>query len=865
MRLFGRRAWRLTLVCVVAIVAVQPTVGQEAAPNQASVKDRAPAKVAAIINQAGCGNCHVIPGINAADGTIGPDLSQLAKVAGSRRENYTAKQYIRESILDPDAFIAPGDYEAGVMLGGFEDALNKPELDALIDFLASLGVRDAKSAPQSAADSLDVTRPPESSLEPFAPLSTQALDAQVALGKYLFFDRRLSANAGLSCASCHQPERSFTDGQSLSRGFADAKLFRNTPSLWNVAHARAVYWDGRMSGTDLPSVVRDHLTESFFMAADGRLHIERLKQVPQYVELFQTSFGGEVTFGNILKAVSAYVGSLNTPSTRFDRYQAGDTHALSADEKAGWTLFRGKADCARCHVPPLFTDHGFHDLGLRTDPKLFADPEHHIAFRRFFRGLGVSEYRQLREDVGRYVVSMKESDRHRFRTPGLRQVADSAPYMHDGRIATLQEVVEFYDRGGGPQQHSELRRLVLSDQEKGQLVAFLQCLSATLPKIEAPELPAYVLLPLGNRGFQWPASNAAQETPDKRNARPITPLPAPPHPRDNRATPEKVALGRLLFFDPRFSADGAASCNTCHPAHTGYTARTAISMGGTGTSHWRNSSTLYNVAFFEKFNWDGARTSIEDQNDGAWSGAVAGNVDPELAEERLAQSPEYREQFRAVFGEPEPTWANALRAVAAFQRTIVSKDVPFDDYLRGNEGAITDQAKRGFTIFTGKANCVACHDGPLLSDDRFHSLGVPASPDFLNSPLKQITFRFEQASNGVPREIYESVRDDLGLYYVTKRDQDAGKFRTPSLRELSHTAPYMHNGIFKSLLEVVEFYSRGGGDHPNKSPLLRPLELSEGERQDLVAFLESLSGDPQVDRPPALPSYAPLPATLEDH
>jgi len=865
MRLFGSGAWQFSLVCVMAIVDLRPTIGQEAAPNEASTEARAHAKVAAIINQAGCGNCHVIPGIEGADGTIGPDLSQLGKVAGSRRENHTAEQYIRVSILDPDAFIAPGDYEAGVMLGGFEDVLTQSELDALVDYLASLGVREAKLTSPRVADSLDATRPPESSLEPFAPLSAQALGAQVTLGKYLFFDRRLSANAGLSCASCHQPERSFADGQSLSRGFADAKLFRNTPSLWNVAHSRVVYWDGRMSGEDLPSVVRDHLTESFLMAADGRLLIERIKQVPQYVELFHNSFGGEVTFGSILKAVSAYVGSLSTPETRFDRYQAGDTQALSADEKSGWMLFRGKADCARCHVPSLFTDHGFHDLGLRTDPKLFADPEHHIAFRRFFRGLGVSEYRQLREDVGRYIVDMEASDRYRFRTPGLRQVADSAPYMHDGRFATLQEVVEFYDRGGGLQQHSGLRPLGLSDQEKGQLIDFLQCLSTPLPKVEVPELPVYVLLPLGQEGFQWPASNDAQKAPTKRTARPITPLPHPTHPLDNPATPAKVALGRLLFFDPRLSADGAASCNTCHPAHTGYTARTAISMGGTGTSHWRNSSTLYNVAFFDKFNWDGARTSIEDQNDGAWSGAVAGNIDPEIAEERLAQVPEYRRQFRAVFGETEPTWANALRAVAAFQRTIVSKDVPFDDYLRGNENAIGTAAKRGYALFTGKANCIACHDGPLLSDDRFHALGVPASPDFLSSPLKQITFRFEQASNGVPREVYKSARDDWGLYYVTKRAQDAGKFRTPSLRELSHTAPYMHNGILKTLVEVIEFYNRGGGDHPNKSALLIPLGLSEGERQSLAAFLESLSGDPQIDRPPALPPYAPLPKNPENH
>lgn len=209
----------------------------------------------------------------------------------------------------------------------------------------------------------------------------------------------------------------------------------------------------------------------------------------------------------------------------------------------------------------------------------------------------------------------------------------------------------------------------------------------------------------------------------------------------------------------------------------------------------------------------------------------------------------------AVFGMQYPTWANMLRAVAAYQRTLNSKNVPFDAYLKGNEKAISEAAKRGYQLFASKANCIQCHDGALLSDDRYHALGVPPSPDFLNSPNKQITFRFEQASNGVPRSIYESARDDLGLYYVTKRPGDIGKFRTASLRELNHTAPFMHNGVFKTLSEVIDFYDQGGCMHTNKSPLLKPLALTKEEKADLLAFLESLSGDPLTDKPPLLPSY----------
>jgi cytochrome c peroxidase len=790
-----------------------------------------------------------------ADGEVGPDLTKLGTVAGTRKPKTTAKEYIRESILDPDAFVAPGGFEKGVMPRKFGKTLSEDDLNKLVDFLASLGVETPKGG-DMARPKLVRARPAEATTTPFAPSPLKlGTDEQIALGKALFFDRRLSASNALSCASCHRPDKAFTDGLPVSIGYPGTALFRNTPTLLNVSHVKGVYWDGRMSGADLASVVRDHLTEPFFMAADGRLLIERMKQVPEYVELFKVAYGVEPDFGGILKALAAYIGSLGSPPAPFDRYVKGEEKSLSADAVAGMKLFEGKARCATCHPGPLFTDHQFHDLGLRTDPNLFDDPERHATFRRFFRGLGTPNYRNLTDDAGRFVVAMNERDRGKFRTPMLREVGRTAPYMHDGRFETLEAVVDFYDRGGGERQRAGLKPLKLTDDEKRQVVAFLKSLSSDPVTIVTPELPDYTLMALG-KDVPVPVFDAKAPVVSGK-PRPITPLPVPPEPKDNPATKEKVALGRLLYFDPRMSADGATSCNTCHPAHTGYTARTAISMGGTGTSHWRNASTLYNVAYFEKFNWDGARGSIEDQNDGAWSGAVAGNVDADLAEERLAQVPDYRTRFKAVFGEEYPTWANALRAVAAFQRTLNSTNVPFDAFLKGDDKAIVEAAKRGYKLFTGKANCVQCHDGALLSDDRYHNLGVPPSPDFLNSPNKQITFRFEQASNGVPRQMYESARDDLGLYYVTKRPGDIGKFRTASLRELKHTAPYMHNGVFKTLPEVIDFYDQGGGKHPNKSPLLGPLKLTKEEKADLLALLESLSGDPLTDKPPPLPLYGP--------
>ncbi len=336
---------------------------------------------------------------------------------------------------------------------------------------------------------------------------------------------------------------------------------------------------------------------------------------------------------------------------------------------------------------------------------------------------------------------------------------------------------------------------------------------------------------------------------------PLAPLPPVSAPSDNPVTLEKVELGRLLFFDPRMSGDGSMSCNSCHPAATGWGVQTAISFGGPGTSHWRNAQTLLNVAYYSKLNWDGGKKSIEQQNGGAWGGAVAGNLDKALAEERLAQIPEYVERFRDLFGSQYPLWDDALRAVATYQRTLVSQNAPLDAYLEGDDSALSDEAKRGLELFNDKAGCINCHNGPLVSDDRYYALGVPQNPDFLDSPLKQITFRYEFAAKGVPEEVYRTASEDYGLYFVTKQAEDIGKFRTPSLRDLCYTGPYMHDGVFQTLEEVVTFYNAGGGDNPNKDPRIVPLGLSEEEQADLLAMLESLCGDQVTDESPELPPY----------
>jgi len=239
-------------------------------------------------------------------------------------------------------------------------------------------------------------------------------------------------------------------------------------------------------------------------------------------------------------------------------------------------------------------------------------------------------------------------------------------------------------------------------------------------------------------------------------------------------------------------------------------------------------------------------------------------------EMRLRFVPEYVEAFRQVFGLEQPRITFAWRAIAAFERTLVSdpRNVPYDRYIAGEAAALAPEAIQGLKLFHGKANCIQCHNGPLASDQKFHALGVPENDLIRTDALAQITHRYQQYSKGMDRDGYAHADRDQGLYYGTKNPADKGAFRVPSLRELKYTAPYMHSGVFATLAEVVEFYNQGGGEHPNKSALLQPLNLTAAEKRALVAFLESLSSDRPLTTPiPQVPDYAalPNPSTADVH
>jgi cytochrome c peroxidase len=344
---------------------------------------------------------------------------------------------------------------------------------------------------------------------------------------------------------------------------------------------------------------------------------------------------------------------------------------------------------------------------------------------------------------------------------------------------------------------------------------------------------------------------------------PLGPLPPVPVPADDPQTPAKIELGKLLYFDPRLSGDNTTSCASCHEPSLGWGDGNDLSRGYPATLHWRNSQTVLNVAYLTKWFWTGSSPTLEAQAKSAITGPLAQNMNPGLAEERLKQIPEYVRLFKEAFG-GAPTFDNGLKAIVAFERTIVSRNVPFDRYMRGDKAALTPEQVKGLELFRGKARCIQCHHGPVLTDEDFHNLGVPKNPAFEKEPLRQIAMRERIKAKGIPEAVYSTFDRDPGRYLDTKKDEDKGKFRTPPLRELKYTAPYMHNGVFATVGEVIEFYDRGGGEDPfgTKSSLLNPLGLTAEEKAALVAFLDGLNGDPVKVEQPSLPAYGILPMPM---
>jgi len=316
-------------------------------------------------------------------------------------------------------------------------------------------------------------------------------------------------------------------------------------------------------------------------------------------------------------------------------------------------------------------------------------------------------------------------------------------------------------------------------------------------------------------------------------------LPKVQHPAGNPYSKEKAELGKMLFFDPRLSGSGQMACASCHDPDLGWTDGRTIAFGNARRQLTRNTPSVLNAGQGKSFFWDGRAASLEEQarmpilNEDEMHGTG------DVVVKRIAIEPEYRTRFAAVFGDDAVSMDRIAKAMATFQRTITGGRSDFDRFVSGKDrSALSDSAIRGMHLFRTSARCINCHSGPNFTDEQFHNIGL---------------------------SYYGRRLEDLGRYNITKDPADVGAFKTPSLRNVAQSAPYMHNGLF-DLKGVLNMYNAGmptltrrGPQNadplfPTKSPLVQPLNLSDQDLADLAAFLESLSEPRQRIRAPDLPA-----------
>jgi cytochrome c peroxidase len=313
---------------------------------------------------------------------------------------------------------------------------------------------------------------------------------------------------------------------------------------------------------------------------------------------------------------------------------------------------------------------------------------------------------------------------------------------------------------------------------------------------------------------------------------PLPPVPVPP---DNPQTDAKIRLGRALYFETLLSADNTISCATCHKPETGWANVTPTDTGIGKQVGGRNSGTIVNSAYMTFQFWDGRAGSLEEQALGPIHNPIEMGETLTNVVRQLNAIPGYRQMFQEVFGS-EATSDGIAKAIAAFERTIVSGPSPYSRYLAGEKQAMSPAAIRGMKLFKGKGHCMACHSGPTFSDQGFHNLGV-----------------------GMKVE-----KPNPGRQEVTRDPKDFGRYKTPLLLNVAVTAPYLHDGSEKTLLDVMKFYNRGGVPNANLDPQMLPLNLTDREMRDLVAFMDALTGTfPVVGAPPLPPDSARTAATAE--
>ncbi len=324
------------------------------------------------------------------------------------------------------------------------------------------------------------------------------------------------------------------------------------------------------------------------------------------------------------------------------------------------------------------------------------------------------------------------------------------------------------------------------------------------------------------------------------SAKPLPPMPkadpipdAPKYapemkvPADNPMTPEKVHLGKQLFFDKVLSSDGSASCQTCHWPEKGWTDGEKLSKKVGGGMNTRHSPTMLNVGYNDLWYWDGRADTLDKQITAAWKGQMG--ADPEKIAAAVGKIPGYEVQFRTIFG-ANATGDTIVKALASFVRTIRAGDAPWDKYEKDStdKSPEAEAARRGFQIFRGKAGCAACHAPPMFTDNGFHNVGI-----------------------GYDKDVKEP---DIGRGKVTNSKDDNGKFKTPHLRSVGKHPPYFHDGRAATLEDAVDYMLSGGLPNDNLDKLLKKVTLTKAERDDLLAFLKALDAPAPDFKAPTLPT-----------
>ncbi|WP_374440365.1 cytochrome-c peroxidase [Epilithonimonas sp.] len=301
----------------------------------------------------------------------------------------------------------------------------------------------------------------------------------------------------------------------------------------------------------------------------------------------------------------------------------------------------------------------------------------------------------------------------------------------------------------------------------------------------------------------------------------------------------EVILGKMLFFDPKLSKSNQISCSSCHDPEMGWTDKRRVALGNDHLTGSRNTISLFNIASRKSFFWDGRATTLEEQASGPLGAHHEMAMDIRKLPKKIQKIKNYRIFFKDAYGDDKVTYERIVKALAEFQKTIKSQPSRFDQFLDGKYNALSDKEIYGMHIFRTKARCMNCHNGQNLTDESFHNIGLT---------------------------YYKREYEDLGLYNVTKKPDDVGKFRTPQLRDLNLTRPWMHNGLFDDLEGIINIYNSGmhmidpKPEQKRKDPLypvtdsiLQPLKLTKEEKSALISFLESLNGTKYKMRRPEFP------------